>query len=457
MKYLAAIALLLLALPAGAALTGEDFAWRWALDVDRSDADGDHAVFRVSLSQEIYQALHRPDAADVLITDAAGRPVPFARLPAAMLCQQQQTVLPLTFRAREHREEPDNQALPGLELQHKDTRLIVRSPGDTQPDDAWGRLLFEALIAAPESRPQSERQRLHLSFLSDRPVRLDCRLRAADSDEPARTRLPLTVQADSRPLRLVASTALGGDQAWPAAWHVSCYGNALPQDFGLESVALKATETIEYRRHITLQPALVADTGQDGAFHFELNGPYRIDRISLQPAQANVLSRVEVQSRPDEQAPWQRRGTVTMSTLDSEAQWSASIGLGARHRDRHWRSVSVPALDHAPAIELEARAEELVFLAQGQRPWQLYAGSLRPSSTLSVEALLDEAVQQLGPAWQWPLIVPTGRLEAAGESALVEPDDPLPWQRGLLWMVLILGGVILVLMAVRLLRQAKSD
>jgi len=436
-----------LALPA-AALGPNDFAWRWSLE-----GDADHAIYRVALTAPLYRALHRTDGGDVLITDVDGQAVPFARLPAKRLVEPRQASVALDFEQRKHAANDEQSHLPGLELHHRGTTLVMGPTGRVRPDDAWGRLLFEALIAAPPQLPPLPQQRLHLSVLSDRPVELDCRLREANSDAPARTRMNLTAVADSRPLRLSASAVLAADEALPAGWHLACYGQTLPRSFELESVIIEAEGRRLHAGHIDLQPEITADEEQAGVFHFKLGGPFVIEQARIEPLQANVLTRVRLQSRPDDQAAWRPRGELTVATLAAVDTPRRSMSLDGTHRDRNWRLISDPALGNAPAVTLRARAEELVFLAQGRPPWRLYAGGLKASSGLPVNALLDEAVESLGPAWEWPRIVPTNRTRAAGEAALAEPSDPVDWQRLLLWLILALAAALLAVMAIRLLRQ----
>lgn len=424
-----------------------DFAWRWSLTPGQ-----DSSLYRVQLTREVYSALHRQDAADVMISGADGRPVPFARMTPGMLRETRSEALALDFSSRFHRRD-EATARPELELQHQDTRLIVRSRADARPDDAPGRLLFEALAAAPAERPDLPVRTLGFSFLSDRRARLDCRVRASDSDEPARTRLDLQPAADTRPLRLRGKVAPPTAETEPEGWHLACYGNELPSDFRLESVTLATEGVISHRRWHELTPEAAADPEQPGIHGFELDGPLIVERITLQARQANVIASVRIRSRPDESSTWRERGRATLSNLESATDGSLSIALEGDHRDRFWQITSEPALDRPPTIELRARAEELAFLAQGEAPWQLHAGSRQASSTIPVARLLDEAVERLGPAWQWPRVQPLDREEAAGEAALVEPPDPLPWRRILLWCVLAAGAVVLVAMAARLLRR----
>jgi len=438
---------LLLPLPAVAAPGEDDFVWQWSLT-----PKADSALYRVQLTRPVYRVLHRGDAADVMITDAGGQPVPFARLAPAMLRQTRSEEVPLGFSTRRRFADNDDHR-PELELEHGGTRLVVRSHADARPDDTRGQLVFEALVAAPTERPELPRRQLRFSFLSDRASALDCRVRASDDDEPARTRLGLRSAADTRPLRLVGEVDPLSAKDAQQGWHVTCYGRELPPGFRLESVTLYTEGVIDHGSRHTLAPEPTADPQRRGVYDFELEGPLVVERIDIAPRQANVLTRIRIQSRSDPQQSWRPRQEATLSNLEADGEHRVSITLDGEHRDRFWRLQSDPALNRPPQIEIEARAEELVFLAQGQAPWRLHSGGLQAGPTVSVASLLQEAVQRVGPAWQWPLLQPRNRREGAGDAALVAPRDPLPWQRLLLWSILAAGAAALVTMSIRLLRQ----
>lgn len=447
MTRLVLLLALMFTLPAVAGPGEDDFVWRWSLTPDE-----DSALYRVQFTRPVYRDLHRPDAADVMITDADGQPVPFARLAPAMLRQTRSEELPLGFSTR-RRSAGNDDRRPELELEHDGTRLVVRSHADARPDDTRGQLLFEALVAAPAERPEWPRRQLRFSFLSDRASALDCRVRASDADEPARTRLGLRPAADTRPLRLVGEVDPPSAGDAQQGWHVTCYGQELPPGFRLESVRLHAAGTIDHGSSHALTPELKADPERPGIYDFELEGPLVVERIEIAPRQANVLARIRILSRSDQQQPWRSRQEATLSNLEANVEGSVSIELDGEHRDRFWRLQSDPPLSQPPQIELAARAEELVFLAQGKAPWQLHVGGLQAGPTVSVASLLQEAVDRVGPAWQWPLLQPKNRREGGGDAALVEPRDPVPWQRMLLWSILAAGAAALVVMSVRLLRQ----
>ena len=396
MIRLTLMSLLLVTAASAAAEPGrQDFAWRWSLT-----PAPDSPIYRVPLTREVYRALNRGDAADVLISDADGRPVPFASLTPGLLRETRREAIALDFSTRFHRRD-NTTARPELELQHQDTRLIVRSRADARPDDAPGRLLFEALAAAPaapDESPDLPVQKLAFSFLSDRQARLDCRVRASDSDEPAHTRLDLQPAADTRPLRLRGEVAAPMAENAPAGWHLACYGNELPSDFRLESVTLATEGVISHRRWHELTPEPVAEPEQPGVHGFELDGPYIVERITLKARQANVITSVQVRSRRDPSSPWRQRGRATLSNLEFAADDSLSIALEGDHRDRFWQITSQPALDRPPAVELRARAEELAFLAQGEGPWQLYAGGRQASQHRSGRQAARRGCQQARPS-----------------------------------------------------------
>ncbi|MCA1778684.1 MAG: DUF3999 domain-containing protein, partial [Xanthomonadaceae bacterium] len=121
-------------------------------------------------------------------------------------------------------------------------------------------------------------------------------------------------------------------------------------------------------------------------------------------------------------------------------------------RGLEWRIESTPPLAEPVAVVLEARVEEWLFLAQGQPPWHLHAGSQQAAPS-NPDLLAESTLSRLGPTWELPLAAVGEHFEAGGAAALKTPPEPLPWARWLLWLILIGGSLAVALLALRLLRN----
>jgi hypothetical protein len=219
----------------------DSYAYGWTLEATPSAA-----AYRLRLTPSVYAVLASPNGDDMALYDAAGRRVPHARLAPAALTEPQLTEQALVFEVID-RAEVDARTASGdrttieLELRHDGgtgTRLSLRGGADVRGAD--GHLLYEAVIASPAAIGEANDVQLSLaltfeaSAAPDAP--LDCRVRDADGTAPATDRLPLNPIADSRPRRFDARLTV---DTLPRAWHLLCFGSALPADFALQNARLE--------------------------------------------------------------------------------------------------------------------------------------------------------------------------------------------------------------------------
>jgi hypothetical protein len=345
-----------------------------------------------------------------------------------------------------------------LELRHDGgtgTRLSLRGGADVRGAD--GHLLYEAVIASPAAIGEANDVQLSLaltfeaSAAPDAP--LDCRVRDADGTAPATDRLPLNPIADSRPRRFDARLTV---DTLPRAWHLLCFGSALPADFALQNARLELRRQREHGQALALAPALTVDVSDPRVFAFSVDGPYLPKRLTARASTANLVATLLLESRASPLDAWMRHGRAVLASLQAAEPGPATFELGGAPRHRHWRLVTDPALAQPPDVTFEVHAEELLFLAQGEPPWQLHAGSYGARPASASQALITETVRRLGPAWSLPVVQPGERHSVAGDAALQPPAAVIPWQRYLLWALLAGGALVVLSMALRLLRSAEN-
>jgi Protein of unknown function (DUF3999) len=139
---------------------------------------------------------------------------------------------------------------------------------------------------------------------------------------------------------------------------------------------------------------------------------------------------------------------------------SAPLQL-AVNRDRYWRIEIVEgdaaAIGENPQLHLQWLADELMFVARGEAPFQLAAGSANVApGSVSLDALLAG----FDPSQRESLTANAfigERRALGGKAALIARKPPLPWQRYLLWALLIAAVALLARMALGLLRQLNSS
>ncbi|MEM7053745.1 MAG: DUF3999 family protein [Pseudomonadota bacterium] len=435
-----------------------DFVWSFTLDPDQS-AD----AWRLELTPEVMQRLNRSSADDLMIVDRQGRPVPYARVPGSMFTENTVERRTLLFQgsliAADQPEKPEL----SLEFEHNGARLRVNAPESESRIDASESLRYEALMALRESDElvsdahmevidqDTEYARLQIEFQTEQRMRMTCWLRSADSDAPATRSTQLSIQQESRPLRYLGELQVPISEN---AWHLTCYGPDAPSD-DLELIDAEWLRNVQrdYQHYFTLVPEIERVSDSPGTLQFQLPAAYRADQMSLASDRTGVFSRLQISSRNHVETDWRKRGEMTLSSLENGNNRPLVFDRQSNRRHRLWKIEAEPPLDHIPAMEFDVMSDTIIFLAQGEPPWQLQVGSYTAGNHWLSQRSLDELSESLGPIWLWPEISVSAPERIGDDSLLEPPTEPIKWSRYLLWLVLMIGSVLVVFMAVRLLRS----
>ena len=428
-----------------AVAAAEQLAWKFGIE-DRPAG----SVLRLAMDEAVVASLHRDDGRDWHIVDARGSMVAALRLPDHALVETVSKSQSLAFEQRLI-EADTGMSLPlVLELSHDQARLSMQAPRRSLPDDRL-KLVFQALIASPgaTSAGPLDSSQLRFSLRANHDLQLECYLGNARDPAAGTTRVHLYRQGDQRPRLYQARHSV---VSLPEVWDLACYGSATPSGLNLEKVSFEQRQRIEHRQSSTVRPDQVWFEQDEGEIRFDLPGPLPIQAIQLASATPGILSQVRIQSRAQSEHGWRDRGQLTLSTLDLENAPAAGVSLGSIVRDRHWRLLARPGLSDLPEIKLDMVVEEIVFIAQGEGPWRLETGSRQPMPQTLGDALLGELIERRGQPWTWPRLSAGPREVHGGTDMLVEPPQPIPWQRYLLWALLVLGALIVSGLAWKLLR-----
>lgn len=435
-----------------------DFVWAFTLE-----PDGPADAWRIELAPEVMLRLNRPSADDLMIVDRQGRPVPFARVPQLLLAETVEVRRTLIFQGSPIAlAQPEKPEL-SLEFEHNGALLRVNAPESESRIGTSESLRYEALMALPaadewvgDAQMQAaghnrEHARLQIEFQTEQRMRMTCWLRSADDDAPATRSTALSVRQESRPLRYIGELQVPTTEN---AWHLSCYGpDASPDDLQLVTAGWVRTAQRNYQNNLTLIPELERTAESPEVLQFQLPALYRAGQISLASQRPGVFSRLQISSREHADADWRKRGEMVFSTLENGDNRPLVFDRQNDRRDRLWKIETEPPLDHIPGLEFDVMTDTIVFLAQGEPPWRLLAGSREAGIRQLAPSSLNELSQSIGPIWQWPEIS-VSAPERIGDDSLLEPStEPIAWSRYLLWLVLVIGTVLVVLMAVHLLRS----
>jgi hypothetical protein len=215
--------------------------------------------------------------------------------------------------------------------------------------------------------------------------------------------------------------------------------------------AVQEAATADERARLLLTVNPIPETSPPNTHRLTLDGAYRVRRVSVRVDAPGVDAQLSMQSRVTGAQTWLHRGSAALSSPSAGEPAIATIELTEGTRDREWRMHATPPLPAAPVVVFEADAEQLIFLAEGEPPWQLYAGS-RDAPELA-DDLIDTAVQRFGPPESWPLARLGERREAAGVAALAPEPLSAVWVSFLTWLAVIGGSILVAWAGYRWLRH----
>ena len=448
--------LVLMLLPALAVATqvASDYARQWPLALPSQDA----GAYRVVLDREVYRSATLPSLRDIDVRNAAGEAV-----PAALFSPEQ----PLAQASRLHSLPwfplPRGQAAPG-----RDITLISER-------DADGSLRrVEARVGAsgkPADQPAANAWLIDAS-------QLDARIVALHLDWPAQSAaLDVAYQVegsdDLRDWRVLQPGAqlldLTRDGQRLQQRRIAIEGQAKylrlsPQraDAALPlsgvSAELAAPAVALAWQWETLQGRAVDEQGRT-TYAFTLDGRFPVARADV-ALEGNAAGEWTLESRDADDAAWRHRaGPWVAFQVDAQGseERSAEQPLGGVVRDRYWRLSSRTPVNGVPVLRLGYRPEVMVFLAQGQPPFALVAGSARAiRADAPLPQLIDAIRARRGGDWQPATATLGASARLAGEQALKPAPPRRDWKSWLLWGVLVLGAAVVAGFAVSLLRAPRA-
>ncbi len=433
----------------------EDYARQWPLLLGRDDG----GAYRVELDAQVYRTAIGPALKDLDVINAQGQPVPadvFA--PEAPLTRSARRV-PVAWFALPAQAGKARGDLAVFAERDADGRIlsVQARAGDAQATaEGEGRVLLFDL-----SRVRERVEAMEIQWNAERPIRAAFRVETSDDLQDwrtAQTRLELLDLAQGgqrlrhndvplvQPARYLRLTPLDDAPALP----VTGAQARLPP--------LRAQPALA---HESLAARKVEAQGRD-YYEFDLLGHFPVAAVDIE-GQGNAAVEWMVESRDREDAAWQRRagpwfawrvaGNGAASVSQPQALADAPV------RDRYWRlhaTRGVPV--EAPTLRLLYRPEVVVFLAQGEGPYTLVAGSAKAARAAApMPQLVDALRRAQGEDWR-PAPAYLGQPRTlAGAAALAPQATPVNWTGWLLWALLLGGAGLVAAMAFSLLRRPKVD
>ncbi len=438
---------------AGATQT-RDYMRQWPIALQTQDA-GAH---RVLLDREVYRSATLPSMRDIDVRNATG-----AAVPAALFSPEQ----PLAQASRQHVLSwfplPRDQAAPGRDitlisergadgsLRRVEARVGSSTGTEAEPTaNAWliDASQIDARIKALHLDWSAQAAALDVAYqvegsdnlrdwriLQPRAQLLDL---TRDGERLQQRRIPLDGQA--RYLRL---SPLQADAVLPLA------------GVSAELAGPAAAETWQWE---ALQGHEVVENGRS-YYQFTLDGRFPIARADV-ALDTNAAGEWTLESRDADDGQWLRRAGPWVAFqvgAGDGGERSVEQSFAGIVRDRQWRLSSRAPVNGMPVLRLGYQAEVMVFLAQGQPPFALVAGSARATRADAPLPQLVEAIRaRRGSDWQPATATLGAPAELAGAQALQPAPPQRDWKSWLLWGLLVLGAVVVAGFAASLLRQPKT-
>lgn len=431
-----------------------DYARQWPLVLQAQDA----GAYRVVLDREVYRSATLPSLRDIDVRNSTG-----AAVPAALFSPEQPLARASRQRALPWFPLPRDQATPGRDItliSERDADGSLRrveahvgqsgSTAAESPANAWlvDASKVDAQIAALNLDWPAQAAALDVAYqvegsdnLRDWRI-LQSRVQLLDltrgGQRLQQRRIPLDGQANYlrlSPLQPGAALPLAGVTAELAA-------PAVAETWQWE--ALRGREVVE---------------GGRTHYRFSLDGRFPIARADV-ALDANAAGEWTLESRDSDDGQWQRRAgpwvAFQVDAGDGDER-SAEQPLAGIVRDRQWRLSSRTPVNGPPVLRLGYQPEVMVFLAQGQPPFALVAGSARARrADAPLPHLVDAMRARRGSLWQPATATLGAAAVLAGEQALQPAPPQRDWKSWLLWGLLVLGAAVVAGFAASLLRKPPT-
>ncbi len=446
-------ALMLASSVSAKALQMDDFAYGIPLQVD-----GDGAIYSLALPAEVYQRTTDAGLADLRVFNSHGEEVPHLLQRAAS--ERQLTPRRITAPLYPLPTQSNRPASEELHIAIGEDGTLIDFYGGNLPLAGAGAgeyyLLDASAAAAPVERMLLQWDAVAGPLLAQVSVYGSDDLNHWQPLVEKRTIAALHHQGfvlEQHSINLPGSRSKYYRIHWPP---------------GSKGVPLKKVELALQPQQVAMQQQQTilhpqGEESREGDYRFDLGGHFPISGVQLIMPQRNSVAQVRLFSRSTEDEPWQLRHRGLFYDLERE-------GHSLRNEP-----VSLPALTHAlwrlevlpsggglgsgqPQLQLGWYPQRLLFVARGEMPFTLAFGrSEAESNRIAIDPLLMRINREEA---QVGMIKPASAgawFELGGAQRLQPAPPPLPWQKWLLWGVLLLGVAVLGVMVRSLYRQMVRD
>jgi hypothetical protein len=439
-------------LAVGAELPGRDeYAYRFPLQT----GDGSE-FFAVDLPLEFYQSVSDPELRDAGVYNAGGQPVPrlFEPPEAEKEGPEQHVSLGLVPLYGEESAHSDQLRFL-LQRDAAGTRLELDT--ETTADQETGRKLAAYILDTRNLEHPLEA--LELDWHQASPG-LIAAVRIHHSDDLRHWRSLGTgtladieyegTRIEQRRIELKAKISDFLRISWmdmPAGWRLKSVS-------GIHGSGIAPA----VRDWVTLEPSQTEE--QKAEFLFDVNGFPPVDRIDLLLPDRNSVVRASVFYRPNSDSRWQRAHNGIFYTLSRQDSALHSPPATIRaSRAGQWKiHIDAGTLSQPVRLRLGWRPDQLVFLAQGQQPFELVAGRAKdrlerfPQESQLGDNEIFKVLRKSGQAGKATL----GSREPLSGPGQLTFGEGFSWKTLLLWLGLSAAVLLVGWMVYSLMREMKT-
>ncbi|HEY8009480.1 MAG TPA: DUF3999 domain-containing protein [Rudaea sp.] len=463
-----AIFILLSGMPAQAGYM-RSYAYAWPLTLA-----GDSAAWQIEPTAEIYAAISDAQLRDLEVVDGDGNPVPMAQRAAestgaAPLAYAE---LPL-FALPAHVDAKTDDGSLSLRIERgADGRLRSLDAGLGAGNATISGAADDFIIDASKLDAPIDSLRLDWDEVADA---VNAQFALVGSDD-LQTWRNLVANASVLALNQAGNRlsrheiALGGVRVAYLRLHRLDHGAAL-RGLRVSARSLAPSSPVRAARQWLAANPTANEANENpppamAIYRYVLPAALPVEALRLELASDNSIARVRIASRAPATTAWIPRGDFTAFRLNTAPQslgesliGNDEVAINAAPRNSEWRVEASPPLDRAPTLNLAWRPDRFVFLAQGQGPYRLIAGSANVRrAEYPVDIALAQLRGKLGQDWQPPLAQLGARDTLSGADAFkpVVVAKPHDWKTWLLWGVLIGAAALIGGLALSLLRKPKA-
>jgi hypothetical protein len=411
------------------------------------------AIYRFTLPGYVYKGLIQSQMRDLAVFNAREEIVPFAireAAPVYRVAERPERSMPFYELPHESRAENSVEPLDVYVQTGANGQIVSVKSGNKNKEVRERRYILD-FSAAHTDRGEIIKRGLRLT-LPD--VKLSAKLSVFESAN-LRDWNPLLTDAPLLQLKNEASRLTSDSVELPRTprryvllriWDVD-------QSFELKGVGYSVSvrnTSIREEESTYIDGTFVTDAAKVSAVEYDALGAFPISKVNFELKEPGFY-RITYFSRPEAKGNWSMRGKMELSMIANQygsmkTNEPVSINMC---EDRYWRIVFEGTFSGLPPeMKIIWHPSDVFFLAQGGGPYVLAFGSSLKNKNLQNASFLKDAN-----ALEAKIGSYIDRGQDAELTTVENVFEDAEWQRYLVLILLVMGGMLLSFMALKLMKK----